>query len=238
MDVRCTYCESRIPGGLAKCPYCGAPAPPPQSVARSGRPTVAAFLLAALCVLGVFQSALLMAQPTSAYQSGIGFGVGDAMLSGRVLNATGAGVPNVTVKALGPGNPNGTTGADGSYRITDLASGYYEIEARNHSSSATVRVFLTGDLTVDVTLPANGSAAPRDHETAARLYAMTRACGGIFLLFSLLALAGAVACHRRRNWGLALAGAILGTFAALPLTLLVGLFAILVVAISRKDFRR
>lgn len=238
VDLRCTYCESKFPLGTPKCPYCGAPAPPPTASTKSGRLTLGAFILAALFVLGMFQSVVLIAQPKANLQSGLGFGVGDFTVHGSILNETGATVPNATVTALGPLNQSSTSGADGNYSLQHVTAGYYELEFRNATSAARLRVFVTANLEIDGTLPANGTSAPQDHASATRLFAMTQACGGIFLLLSFMPLAGAIACHRRRNWGLALAGAILGTFAALPLSILLGLFAVLVVASSRKDFDR
>lgn len=238
MDLRCSYCESRFPLGAQKCPYCGAPAPAPTASQRSGKLTLAAFVLAAMFVLGVFQSILLIAQPTAAQQSGLGFGVGDFTLSGAVVNETGSPVVNATVTALGPKNQSAVSDGSGNYSIAGVTAGYYELDIRNATASARMRIFVTGNLEVVATLPAAGVRGPVDHASAERLFAMTRACGGIFLLFSLLPLAGAVACHRRRNRGLAFLGAILGTFAALPISLPLGLFAILILALSKREFAR
>lgn len=56
--------------------------------------------------------------------------------------------------------------------------------------------------------------------------------GGLAIVFGIVAVLGGVSAVRRDNWGLALAGAIL----ALPGTSLLGILAIIFVALSRREF--
>ena len=63
-------------------------------------------------------------------------------------------------------------------------------------------------------------------------------CGGIFIVLSIITLLGGVMALRRRMWGLALVGSILGLFIIGPfgVSSLLSLVALIILAISRKEF--
>ena len=63
-------------------------------------------------------------------------------------------------------------------------------------------------------------------------------CGGIFIVLSIITLLGGVMALRRRMWGLALVGSILGLFIIGPfgVSSLLAFVALIILAISRKEF--
>jgi len=63
-------------------------------------------------------------------------------------------------------------------------------------------------------------------------------CGGIFIVLSIITLLGGVMALRRRMWGLALVGSILGLFIIGPfgVSSLLSLVGLIILAISRKEF--
>jgi hypothetical protein len=63
-------------------------------------------------------------------------------------------------------------------------------------------------------------------------------CGGIELVFGLLSVLGAVMALRRSSWGLALVGALFCMLSMGPMFIasILGLIALILVAISRQDF--
>ena len=63
-------------------------------------------------------------------------------------------------------------------------------------------------------------------------------CGGIFIVLSIITLLGGVMALRRRMWGLALVGSILGLFIIGPVFVssLLSFIGLIILAISRDEF--
>ena len=63
-------------------------------------------------------------------------------------------------------------------------------------------------------------------------------CGGIFIVLSIITLLGGIMALRRRMWGLALVGSILGLLIIGPVGVssLLSFIALIIIAISRNEF--
>ncbi|HKZ48606.1 MAG TPA: hypothetical protein VJ397_07460 [Thermoplasmata archaeon] len=68
--------------------------------------------------------------------------------------------------------------------------------------------------------------------------AIIAVCLGIIALFSIFALVGGIVALRRRMWGLALVGGILGLFSIGPLFIssILSLVGLILIAISKEEF--
>ena len=75
--------------------------------------------------------------------------------------------------------------------------------------------------------------------TAEQLQSVLVVCGIIGSIVSIIALAGGIVALRRKAWGLAMVGSILGLITIGPyfLASILALIALIVLIISRKDFR-
>lgn len=75
--------------------------------------------------------------------------------------------------------------------------------------------------------------------TAEQLQSTLLICGIIGSILSIIALAGGIVALRRRGWGLAIVGSILGLFTIGPyfLASVLALIGLILIVISRKDFR-
>ena len=64
-------------------------------------------------------------------------------------------------------------------------------------------------------------------------------CGVIGIIFSIIVLLGGIMAIQRKNWGFALVGSILGLFIVGPVFIssLLALIALIVIAVSRKEFK-
>jgi hypothetical protein len=63
-------------------------------------------------------------------------------------------------------------------------------------------------------------------------------CGAIFIILGLIAIVGGIMGVRRKSWGLAVLGGVLGLFILTPYMIgsLVALVGLILVAVSKKDF--
>ncbi|MCX6661642.1 MAG: hypothetical protein NTY91_03740 [Euryarchaeota archaeon] len=75
--------------------------------------------------------------------------------------------------------------------------------------------------------------------TAEQLKSFLSTCGIIGAALSILTLAGGIVAIKRKAWGLAIIGGILGLFTIGPMLLgsVISLIGLILVAISRKDFQ-
>ena len=76
--------------------------------------------------------------------------------------------------------------------------------------------------------------------TAAQLQSTLLICGIIGSILSIIALAGGIVALRRRGWGLAMIGSVLGLFTIGPFFLAsaLALIGLILLVISRKDFQQ
>ncbi len=81
-------------------------------------------------------------------------------------------------------------------------------------------------------LPANSPI------TAGQLQSFLLVCGIIGSILSIIALAGGIVALRRRGWGLAMMGSVLGLFTIGPyfLASILALIGLIILIIARKDF--
>jgi hypothetical protein len=80
---------------------------------------------------------------------------------------------------------------------------------------------------------------PNSPITAEQLQSTLMICGIIGAILSIIALAGGIVALRRRGWGLAILGSILGLFTVGPyfLASILALIGLILLVISRKEFR-
>jgi hypothetical protein len=74
--------------------------------------------------------------------------------------------------------------------------------------------------------------------TAEQLQSFLLVCGIIGSILSIIALAGGIVALRRKGWGLAMIGSVLGLFTIGPyfLASILALIGLIILVISRKDF--
>jgi len=75
--------------------------------------------------------------------------------------------------------------------------------------------------------------------SAEQLQSILTTCGIIGAILSIVTLAGGIVAMKRKAWGLAVIGGILGLFTIGPMLLgsIISLIGLILVAISRKDFQ-
>jgi len=75
--------------------------------------------------------------------------------------------------------------------------------------------------------------------TAEQLQSFLTTCGIIGAVLSIFTLVGGIVAMRRKSWGLAVIGGILGLFTIGPMLLgsIISLIGLIIVAISRNDFQ-
>ena len=80
---------------------------------------------------------------------------------------------------------------------------------------------------------------PESPITAEQLQSFLTTCGIIGAALSIFTLAGGIVAMRRKAWGLAVIGGILGLFTIGPMLLgsIISLIGLIIVAISRSDFQ-
>ena len=95
----------------------------------------------------------------------------------------------------------------------------------------------TAALSVDTTMIQN-ILPPNSPITVEQLQSFLLVCGVIGSIMSIIALAGGIVALRRRGWGLAMVGSILGLFTIGPyfLASILALIGLILLVISRKDF--
>lgn len=235
---RCRSCGAECPTPAARCPECGAPALR-ETRGGFGRASAAGIFLLSLMVLGVFQGISFLIDPGLEPASGIRLGGPILSVAGVVRDPTGAPVNNVTVTLAGPSEQITSTDAQGGYRLENATPGVHDVVFTHpDQGSLRIRTVLLRDATMDAGLPGAPGEARYEESAAFRsLERITRALGAVVLGAGVLAAAGAAACFRRRGWGLALAGAIAGLAASLPLSLLIGGLTVVLVATARPEFR-
>jgi hypothetical protein len=92
-------------------------------------------------------------------------------------------------------------------------------------------------LAVDTSMLQN-MLPPNTPITAEQLQSILLVCGIIGSILSVIALAGGIVALRRKGWGLAIVGSILGLFTVGPyfLASILALIGLILLVISRKDF--
>ena len=84
-----------------------------------------------------------------------------------------------------------------------------------------------------------GLLPPNSPITAAQLQSIFLVCGIIGSILSIIALAGGIVALRRKGWGLAMIGSVLGLFTIGPyfLASILALIGLILLIVSRKEFQ-
>lgn len=215
----CYACGQVLKGGEAKCPACGAPTRTLRQARRSGRLSFAGFLLLALFIVtGLI--AFTMLQAVTQDDLGTAGALGQsATLAGKVAlqNQTdGSGVE--VFSSLMPTNRTSTDG-NGTYRLSGLPVGLHKIRfERDNFTTVELRLFIYQDMTADASLSEGNrsNVTVQNHGSYTSVTNVFNFCGAVFVAIALLELGGAFACFRRRNYLLALTGAVVSIVGSLP----------------------
>lgn len=236
--ARCHSCGAEVLARATRCPDCGAPF---LGEARHdiGRASAAGIFLFSLTVLGLFQGVSFLLDPGLEPEAGLRVGGPTLTVAGVVRGSQGTPLENATVTLSGPTRGNASTDAQGGYRFGNATPGVHDLLFTHPGhGSVRIRTVLFRDATIDANLPgAPGETGYEETAAFRSLQRITRALGLVVLGAGVLAAVGAVACFRRRGWGWALSGAVVGSLAALPLSLLIGALTIALVATARSEFR-
>ncbi|UCE39263.1 MAG: carboxypeptidase regulatory-like domain-containing protein [Thermoplasmata archaeon] len=224
--------------------------PPPPVKGKSSKPSIAGALLLITAILGIVGGMALLS---------FGFVFGDMEegftffgqeqngdITGTVVAKNGTPIAGVNISIVG--EPLSTkTDSDGNYILCNVPSGNRKImvekegyitiiyktfiDPSRHSRDKEEDFSNEYSFTMDTGsgVVEKGSYPPWD-----LIRSVTIVCGVLIVLFSIIALIGALQAFRRTGWGIAMTGAILGLFTILGT--LFALIAIFILVLSKNEF--
>ena len=243
MPLMCHACGQHLTPEAVKCPSCGAPAPGKKGARRVDATKVAGFLLVSLAILGGVGAYIMLADRDAV--GGEAFLGRSYIVSGTVGDANGTALADVAV-LLDAQEGNATTAnttrtdANGTFLLRGVSTGGHALRFQKDGfERVDLRVFLFQDRVVDVRMASGNATVVRNDATYNTWSQAMNVCGSIILAVALLCVAGAVACYRQRNYGLALTASIFSLVAALAFLpgILLSAIAIALVVRNRKNFR-
>jgi hypothetical protein len=222
---------------------------------RSSKPGIAGVLLIITAVLGLIVAGCIISQGTavSNLEEGSEFwGLSDKSdVAGQITTLNGKGVENVTVSIEGEGITT-QTDEDGYYALYNVPIGKQKIKVEkdgyntylvkvvvpptesnwdndyewNHRGEDFDLKISSGDQLIET-----GSYPPMEFFSG-----IIYSCGLLLIIFSVLILAAGVVALKRKNFGLAVTGAVLGIFTVVGA--LFAIIALFILLISRDEFKR
>ncbi|MDI6916387.1 MAG: carboxypeptidase-like regulatory domain-containing protein [Thermoplasmatales archaeon] len=239
MDVKCPKCGYSFTSieDVTTCPRCmyqfqtGTIPPLPAEKKRSNRPAIAGVLLITASILGFMMGGFIGFVPGMVDEISTGQTV---TVYGTVTDENGNGMGNATVTVLGLGLSSNTS-SDGSYRIENVPAGVQRIKAEKDNNSLTIKTFVyEGTNKVDFTLKPGSHEQDIMSEVNNVLYV----CSIVIFILSFFTLLGGIFALKRRHFGIAVIGAIMGIPA---LGFLIGsilsIIALILIVLSRNEFR-
>lgn len=224
--------------------------PPPKAKGKSSKPSIAGALLLIAAILGIAGGVALVS---------LGFVFGDMEeglfffgdeqngdITGTVVSINGTPLADVNISIMG--EPFSTkTDSDGNYIIYNVPSGNQKIMVEKEGYVTIIyKAFISPSQhsqdknkdfsnEYDFTLQSGegvvekGSYPPWD-----LIRGISTVCGVLIVVFSVVALIGAIQAFRRTGWGIAMTGAVLGLFTIVGT--LFALIAIFILVISKDEF--
>jgi len=203
--------------------------PRPPGPGRSLKPLIAGVLVLTAGIGGLAISGLYIAAPHWPALLG-----STGELSGEVKNSTGGAVQGASVRVAGMEN---VTNESGFFRISGVPTGRQEVLVEAEGYRTLEFITLVGAAQVRLSLrlkEGNGTEVVDEHpQQVNALYT----CGAVTLLFSVIALSGAIFALRRRRYPIALTGAMVGlAIPPFPVMTALCLIAVALLIFSRGEF--
>jgi len=239
MDVKCPKCGYSFTSieDVTTCPRCmhqfqaGTIPPLHAEKKRSNRPVVAGVLLIVASILGFMMGGFIGFVPGMVDEISTGQTV---TVYGNVVYENGSAVNNATVTVLGLGLYSNTS-SDGSYRIENVPAGVQRIKAEKNNNSLTIKTFVyEGTNKVDFTLKPGSHEQDIMSEVNNVLYV----CSIVIFILSVFTLLGGIFALKRKHFGIAVIGAIMGMPAlGFLVGLILSIIALIFLVLSRNEFR-
>jgi hypothetical protein len=224
--------------------------PPPPVKGKSSKPSIAGALLLVAAVLGIVGGVALLSLGFVFGGMDEGFAFfgeeqnGD--ITGTVVALNGTPIAGVNISIVG--EPLSTmTDSEGNYIIYNVPSGNQKIMVEKEGYVTIVyKAFIdpsqhSRDNEKDSTNEFNFTLQIGSGEVEQGSYppwdlirGITTVCGVLIVVFSIVALMGAISAFRRTGWGIAMTGAVLGLFTVIGT--LFALIAIFILVISKDEF--
>lgn len=201
-------------------------------------PKFVGLMLLAVFVLGMINATLMGITASPSF----GIPEGNTVIAGNVYNQTGAPLGGVVV-TIGKDSLSDTTNQDGYFLFEDVALGNYDVTA-NVSGYKTIIKRITCQADAPSVLSfyleeGTGEIVSDERSTPTHMDLRSEgiAIGIMFTLFSLAALVGWYFSHVKKNFLMALGGAVVGTLSyGFLVGTLLSLAALVLILIYRKDF--
>jgi hypothetical protein len=224
--------------------------PPRHIKTKSSKPTIAGILLVITALLGLISSGFLLGLGFFVGDLGEGFALfgeeqkGDIMGTVTFLNGTAA--EDVSISIVD--EPLSTvTDIEGNYVIHNAPTGNQQIRIEKEGYNIIIYKTFIAPHTIqqdkneefnnefDFTLTAGDEVLDRgSYPPWGLIRNLMLVCGVVIVIFSIIALIGAYNAFKRKGFGIAVTGAILGLFTGIGT--LFALIAIFILVISRDEF--
>jgi hypothetical protein len=226
--------------------------PPPPVKGKSSKPSIAGALLLIAAVLGIVGGVafLSLGFVFGGMEEGFVF-FGEEQkgdITGTVVSLNGAPIAGVNISIVGEPLRT-TTDSDGNYIIYNVPSGNRKIMVEKEGYKTMIyKTFIDSsqysrdkesdfsneyDFTLEI---GEGEVEKGSYPPWDLIRGATTVCGVLIVVFSIIALMGAIQAFRRMNWGIAMTGAVLGLFTVIGT--LFALIAIFILVISKDEFDR
>lgn len=213
--------------------------PPPSGPPKDYKPTAAGILLLIVFLLGLIMG-LAMVIFAEEIVNELILEVDDGEISGKIVYA-GNSTPAVNVLVrLEPEDVTTRTRTNGGYEFNDLKAGKYTVVVSQPGyKTVKMDIFITEAGQVeeaDFELEEGSGEVMAEPSELGFIWttSLFLSCGVIMLVFSMIALVGAVYSIKRENYWLTLAAALLGVFTLLGT--IFSIIALILLLLSKKAF--
>jgi len=227
--------------------------PPRFQKPRSSKPTIAAVLLILTAIFGILGGAGMIGMGTFVgdFDNGVDFFDNDPNgdITGIVILVNGTPVTDATV-SIDDEELETQTDDEGRFLIYNVPTGEQKLRVEKDGYNTLVQtVFVSpsdighkGDWNEDevdnefrLTLTEGDGVVEKDESVPwEMIQGLMVFCGVIIIIMSLISLLGGIYAYRRKKYGFAMVGAILGIFTILGT--IFALIAVFILAISREEF--
>lgn len=222
------------------------PVRPPPTASENPRPLIAGAFLIIVFIMGLVTSAGvlfgLFLDPDT-YLEDFSTDSRNSRVEGRITYAgNGSNAPEISI-TLEPGGLTTITDENGTFNFFHLKNGKYTMMIQKSGYKTIVWVFYITESNQHLKLeaelePGQGEKHKEEADPFKWSTALIQVCGVLILLFSIMALIGAICAFLRKNFWLALLGAACGIF---TIGLVIGFFfsiaALILLLLSRESFR-
>ena len=222
---------------------------------RSSKPGIAGALLIITAVLGLIAGTMMLGSGfyMNSFDEDFEFWAGsdEGDVHGRVTFMNGTGVEGVTVSIVGEGMQV-TTDADGYYWIYNVPAGNTEVRVQKAGYNTYIKKvmvtpfggeWVTEDNNMDdnneydfVMTEGSSEIERGEYPDWDVISSFVFVCSSLVIVFAVLALVGGYFAIKRKSYGFAVLGAVLGLFTLIGA--IFALVALIILAISKDEFKR